>query len=92
MQVAGTFAGFAGHLGTEALNASYYMEEFDSFLHKLKDPVAVRLPPSLLAVHAARALRALGSCCLFSLDARLLPLMRHEVDGSVYIASSGKGQ
>ena len=47
MQVAGTFAGFAGHLGTEALNASYYMEEFDSFLHKLQDPVVVPFPPVL---------------------------------------------
>ena len=41
-QVAETFTGFGDHISNEALNASYYAEEFDKFLHKLQDPVAVR--------------------------------------------------
>ncbi len=43
MQISDTDTGFKKHLGTQALNASYYMEEFKGFLHKLKEPVAVRL-------------------------------------------------
>ena len=51
VQVAETFTGFGDHLSSEALNASYYREEFDKLLHKLQDPVAVRpIPTPLLCV------------------------------------------
>ena len=43
-QVTDTWTDFGEHLGTaQAFNMSYYTEQFKGFLHKLKEPVAVRL-------------------------------------------------
>ena len=40
MQVTENVAGFMGHLSTQALNPSYYMQQFDELKHKLEDPIA----------------------------------------------------
>lgn len=43
MQVATNVAGFTQHLGSQAMNAGYYMEQIDELKHKLQEPIAVRL-------------------------------------------------
>ena len=48
MQVTNNVAGFMGHLGSQALDPSYYMEQFGELKHKLEDPIAVGPFPSCL--------------------------------------------
>jgi hypothetical protein len=56
LQVAGTIADAERHIGREALNKTYYMDQWEELIQKLKDPVAVSslsfflfcpLPPAL---------------------------------------------